>query len=239
MRAYLLIGVFLLSCLLLTAQTPTSFGVKTGLALSLHYGPKGDPADMSVSLGMRSGIYAGGWMDFHILPHFALGYEILYVQKGSREEITIYRMENEFGEMEQLARPALINVKYYMDYLEMPVLFKIKAINQPKWTLGLVAGTAMGIRINGDHELVGRVYIPDGDDFEEVIVNDSSNLEYANMFDFSFVTGGNLALKSKLPLELEYRITFGWDYLEMPTFEGFAPATLRNQSYYLGLNWRF
>ena len=232
----LILTLFILN---LTAQTTSSFGVRSGFALSQHYGTKGDPADMRVSLSMRPGLYAGVWMDLRVLPNLALGYELLYSQKGSRESIRIFRMENDLGEMETLAKPAEMKVKYYMDYLELPILLKVTTLEKTSWALQVHAGTAMGIRINGDHELEGRIYLPDGDDFDEVTVTDSSNLEYVNIFDFSFIYGGSIIIKRLLPLSIDYRFTLGWDHLDLPTFQGFEPARLRNQSYHFGLSWTF
>ena len=234
--ALILFALLALFPIAMFGQTDISYGAKTGFALSLHYGTKADPQDLKVKLAMRPGAYAGAWLDLNILPNLALGYELLYAQKGSRIKIDIFRMENEFGEMEELAKPAEMNVKYYMDYIEMPLLFKVKAIDRPKWSMSVITGTAMGFRINGDYELDGVFYLPDGDEFDEVEVTDSNNMEYVNIFDFSFVSGGKLSFHNKIPLSFEYRITLGWDYLDIPTFEGFDPARLRNQSYHIGFS---
>jgi len=40
-------------------------------------------------------------------------------------------------------------------------------------------------------------------------------------------------------LSIDYRFTLGWDHLDLPTFQGFEPARLRNQSYHFGLSWTF
>lgn len=239
MKLILVLFILLFYMLCLNGQTSIEYGPKLGFNLAMHYGTKADAGDLEVQTLMRPGFCAGGYADFRILPHFSLGYELLYTTKGSREKITIYQLENEFGEMETLAKPAKMEVKYYLDYIEVPVLLKIKAINLPRWSMGAVTGTAMGLKIKGDHELRGTFWLPNGDDFDAIPVSEDSDLSEVNMFDFSFVYGGNIELKGKLPLYLEYRFTLGWDYLALPTFQLFEPVQLRNQTYSLIFGTRF
>ncbi len=230
--------VFLLFLVPLAAQTTLDYGVKTGFNLSQHYGTKGDEGDFEVKTGMRPGFIGGAWLDLNLLPHFSLGYELLYSMKGSREQITIRRVEID-GVMEDLVQPAVMDVLYYLDYVELPVLLKIKVVERNTWSLAAITGTAMALKVKGKHRLDGVIYFPDGDDVTEIPLTEESSLENVNMFDYSFVYGGNIEFKTKLPLILEYRFTLGWDYLNLPTFQLFDPVSLRNQTHSLLLGTRF
>jgi len=216
----------------LPALTPIQSGAKLGFNLSQHYGTKGDDQDFEVKTGMRVGLIAGAYLDLQLLPNFTLGYELLYSMKGSCETITIKRVELD-GEMQDLPNPATMKVSYFLDYLEIPILLKVKVLDTKHFSSEAITGTAMAIKVKGQHRLSGEVYLPEGDDFSTIAINESSKLDNVNLFDYSFVYGGNLSLKTKLPLHLEYRFTLGWDYLSLPTYQLFEPVSLRNQTYSL------
>lgn len=209
-----------------------------GCNLSQHYGTKGDGLDYGVKTGLRNGVAAGAFLDMEIIPNLALGYELLFSMKGSHEQITIRRMELD-GEMQDLVKPAVMKVDYLLDYLEVPVLLKLKVWEGKHLTARAITGTAMAIKINGKHKLRGKVYLPDGDDITELDIKDDSDLSDVNMFDFSFVYGGALDFNSRIPLSLQYRFTLGWDYLALPTYELFEPVELRNQTWSLLLATKF
>jgi len=233
------LALIIVSAGCLFARTTVDFGPKLGFNLSQHYGTKAADNDLEVQSVMRPGISAGAWLDLNILPNFSLGYELLYSMKGSEQNITIIRMEED-GEMVELDKPAVMNVKYYLDYLEVPILLKVKTLDRPGWSISAITGTAMGIKVKGWHRLDGTFYLPLGDgEFDAIPVTEESRLEEVNLFDFSFVYGGNLELKGKVPLILEYRFTLGWDNLALPTFELFEPVQLRNQTYSLMLGYKF
>jgi hypothetical protein len=235
----LALGIFSLFALLpLWGQTKISYGPLAGLNVSQHYGTKGDDLDFSVKTGMRAGIAAGAYLDLQVLPNLKLGYELLYSQKGSHEEITIKRMELD-GEMQELVRPAVMKVEYFLDYLEVPVLFKVRVWDGKLTSAEAITGSAMAVKLKGKHDLRGMVYLPDGDDFTEIAISESDDLSEVNMFDFSFVYGGSLRFKTKLPISLQYRFTLGWDYLALPTYEFFEPVELRNQAWSLLLQTEF
>lgn len=231
---------FVVACLLLPlmGQTKLSWGPFVGYNLSQHYGTKGDDLDFEVKTNLRSGITAGAYLDMLVLPHLALGYEVLYSQKGSHQTITIKRMELD-GEMQELAKPAVMKVDYLLDYLEIPVLFKVKVWEGKRFSTQAITGTAMAIKLKGKHSLDGVVYLPDGDEFSEIVIKEKDDLSEVNMFDFSFVYGGSLSIKTKLPISLQYRFTLGWDYLALPTYQLFEPVELRNQTWSLLLQTEF
>jgi len=223
----------------LNAQAPATWGAKMGINLSQHYGTKADEGDYEVKTGLRPGVIAGVYLDFAANDVLTLGFEALYSMKGSFEEIRISKMELD-GQMEELQKPATMDVKYFVDYLEIPVLLKLKALKFKNIDLYAVTGTAMGIKVKGYHELQGTVWFPDGDgDFSQIPIYEESKLKQINLFDFSFVYGGILDLKERWPLSLEYRFTLGWDYLYLPTYDLFDPVALRNQTWSLILSTSF
>ncbi|MFO8144520.1 MAG: outer membrane beta-barrel protein [Candidatus Syntrophosphaera sp.] len=224
---------------MLAADTTISYGAKLGFNLAQHYGTKVDEDDFGVETGMRPGLSAGAWLDLGILPNFTLGYELLYTMKGSREKITIKKMEID-GEIQELSKPAVMNVKYHLDYLELPILLKVKVVDKGTWSFNAITGTAMGLKIKGWHQLDGMVYFPSGDSlYSEIPIFEESRLEEVNMFDYSFIYGSEFKLHSRIPLSVEFRFTLGWDYLALPTYQFFEPAQLRNQTYSLMLGTKF
>jgi hypothetical protein len=234
----------MLTCGFLHAQTKLVWGPKLGFNLAQHYGTKVTESDYKVSTDFRPGFIAGTFLDLQILPHFSLGYEVLYSQKGSKETITIFRIDEQGdGVMVALPKPAEMKVKYYLDYLELPILLKVKVLDSPRFSMSAITGTAMSLMLKGYRELKGTVYFADGDGFSAIPISAESKLDEVNMFDYSFVYGGAFILKTKLPISLEYRFTLGWDYLSLPTNPEFDPGSipveLRNQTYSLILSTSF
>lgn len=215
-------------------NTPLTFGTKMGLNMSLHYGIPDQSGDYEVKLALRPGLVAGAWLDMEVIPQFKVGYELLFSQKGSRERITLLRVEGE-----ELERPAVMNIRYDLDYLEIPVLFKLRAIRRNNLTLESILGTAMSLKIHGYHKLDGTVWLPENGDYEEIEVNETSDLGEINMFDYSMIYGSALHYSGKLDLSLELRFTLGWDYLRLPTHSMGDPAELRNQTYSAILGIKF
>ncbi|MCB5261860.1 MAG: PorT family protein [Candidatus Cloacimonetes bacterium] len=221
------------------AQAPASWGVKTGFNLSQHYGTKGDEGDYEVHTGLRPGFIGGAFLDYAANELLSLRLEALYSMKGSREKIGISKIEID-GVLEDLARPAQMHVNYYLDYIELPVLLRLKTFKRENLELCLITGTAMGLKVNAHHQLKGKVYFPvEGGEVELIQISESSRLRDVNMFDFSFVYGGSLDFKTRIPLSLEYRFTLGWDYLSLPTYEFFEPVELRNQTWSVLLSSTF
>jgi len=221
------------------AQAPASWGVKTGFNISQHYGTKGDEGDYEVHTGLRPGFIGGAFLDYAANELLSLRLEALYSMKGSREKIGISKIEID-GVLEDLARPAQMHVNYYLDYIELPVLLRLKTFKRENLELCLITGTAMGLKVNAHHQLKGKVYFPvEGGEVELIQISESSRLRDVNMFDFSFVYGGSLDFKTRIPLSLEYRFTLGWDYLSLPTYEFFEPVELRNQTWSVLLSSTF
>ncbi|MGD8413007.1 MAG: porin family protein, partial [Candidatus Latescibacterota bacterium] len=96
------------------AFTEIEFGIKAGFSLSQHSGVEERGAEYDVSSDWREGAGAGAFLYLPITRRFGLQQELLYVQKGSRQDITV----------DILDIPTVLHVTYDMDYIEIPVLFK-------------------------------------------------------------------------------------------------------------------
>lgn len=231
--SFILIVIIGLSNLSLHALDLSEMSIKAsgGYNLAQHYGVKEQAAGYKVKTGFHHGMTAGLMLELPITPDFAFRYEFNYVTKGSSEQITIKELDGE-----ALIKPAVMNVKYGMDYIEFPMLLKLKTLKGDNFSLSVVAGAAMALKINGDYSLDGKLYFPVAGSFEVIKIKDKSRLNDINQFDYSLIYGGELDfIVMKQPLTLGYRFTIGWDYLNLPTYQagGFEPVQLRNQSYAL------
>ena len=222
------VALLILSSLsILGAETvKLNYGIKTGFNLAQHYAPMPKGSEYKIKTGLRPGAIAGFWLDMRVLPQFAVGYEALYSMKGSREKITVLKMDGEV-----LPKPALMNVDYDLDYLEVPVLLKLRAWERGRLSMEGIVGTAMSVKLHSHHALQGIVYFPDGAGFSEFPINEESDLSDVNMFDYSMVYGNVLRYDGKIKIRAELRFTLGWDYLQLPTFSLAEPVELRNQTY--------
>ena len=85
---------------------------------------------------------------FLILPvteRFGIQQEVLYVQKGSRQEIGA----------EIFDVPVTMDVTYDMDYLEIPVLLRYHWLIGRGVDLYSLAGFAFGLKVNDRYQLSG------------------------------------------------------------------------------------
>lgn len=215
----------------------TILGFQMGYSLAQHYGTVAQTAGYEVKTAMHLGITSGVTLQLPITKAFMLMYELNYVTKGSSEKITIKELEDE-----ALVKPAIMNVEYGLDYLTFPVLFKLRVVDAPKLRLSTVGGAEMALKVHGKYTLDGIIYFPETDGYSTIYINDKSKLDEVNMFDFALIYGGEMDFWiKKLPLTLVYRFTLGWDYIDLPTFPegGFAPVSLRNQSYVLAVKLPF
>jgi len=236
---YILLLLLILPSFFLAAQSRTelNLALSAGYNLTQHYGTKDQTGDYKVQTGFRHGFNTGLNLSLPVTGKLDLMYEFLYVTRGSTEKITIVELDGE-----PLVKPAVMDVKYFMDYVEFPVLIRYEILQKESFSLSVVSGVAMALKVKGDYELDGVIYFPDGNDYTTFELKDKSQLKEVNMFDFSLIYGGELGFKMwSTPMALAYRFTIGWDYLDLPTYPdgGFAPVSLRNQSYSLSLKIPF
>ena len=206
-----------------------SWGFKAGLSLGMNSGVMERDAEFSVSSDYRRGFAGGLFLSLPVTSRFALQQEVLYVQKGSRQDITV----------EILDIPTVLDVTYDMDYIEIPVLISYTWFRRGGRSFYSLAGTALSLKVTDRYKISGVI----DDGVEQVPMYADSDMSEVEMFDYSFIFGfgyGHEVLNRRLLIE--YRFTIGWNGLEMPTyvyipFEGDdllidnEPVTLKNQSH--------
>ncbi len=215
-----------LLCGALSAQTGARFGLKAGFNLATQYGIK--PADdlYTVSSTGRNG-FAGGIMIYYpITESVGIQQELLYVMKGSGQDVTI-------------TTPLNINTKseYKMNYFEMPMVLKYRFVNIKDFGIYGNTGIALTLLINGDYNITTTINtgIP-----PLIVTKESGNMKGLDMFDYSFVygLGTDFKLLNK-DFFFETRMTIGWNTLAMPNATGADPIPLRNQAYTFTLGLYF
>lgn len=214
-----------------------SWGFKTGLSLSQHSGVMERDADYGVSSRWRKGFAGGLFLYLPVTPRFGLQQEVLYVQKGSQQDITV----------DILDIPTVLRVTYDMDYIEIPVLLRYTWFRRNNRAIYSFAGTAISFKVHDRYILKGEV----DDGVEQVPLYADSDISEVEMFDYSFVFGVGLDFELwSTGFLIEYRFTIGWNELDMPTyayvpFEGEdllienEPVPLKNQAHLILLGITF
>ncbi|MCU0473350.1 MAG: PorT family protein [Bacteroidales bacterium] len=207
------------------AQTGVRFGLKAGYSLATQYGIT--PADntFKVKTDSRNGFAGGVFAYFPITESVGIQQELLFAQKGSRQDVTI-------------TTPANINTvsEYNLNYFEMPIIIKYKFVNIKNFGIYGSTGIALSLLMNGDYNITSTI-ITGG---PPVIVPESGDMKGLDTFDYSFVYGAGTDFKllSKV-FFIEYRMTVGWNTLAMPNATGAEPVPLRNQDYIFAVGMYF
>jgi hypothetical protein len=213
------------------------FGIKGGLGLAQHQGVEERHSDYEVSSSWRQGITAGIFLYFPVTSRFGLQQEVMYVQKGSRQDISV----------EILDIPTVLDVTYDMDYVEIPVLLRFTLVKAKTFDLYSLAGFAFALKVHDRYQLSGEV-----DDGEQVVpISADADMSEVDIFDFSFVYGLGLEFPAQgQRLLVEYRFTLGLDRLPLPTYAYVPfgdeqilidnePVPLRNQHHAILVGIRF
>lgn len=214
-----------------------SWGFKGGPALAQHQGTTPRDLEYEVSSTMRRGVAAGVFINLPVTPRFSLQQEILYVQKGSRQDIGVDIFDI----------PTVLNVTYDLDYLEIPVLLRYHWTYGRKVNVYSLAGFAFGLKVNDGYRLSGVV----DDGVDRVPVTADSDISELDIFDFAFTYG----LGVEVPwhgrwLLIEYRFDLSLEALPLPTYAYVPfgdeqllvdnePVPLRNQAHMLMVGIRF
>jgi len=238
MRFLLLISALLittsLSCLTALTFADLTLKASCGYNVAQQYGTSKQADGYKVETGLFHGVTTGFSLEFPVTPDFAFCYDLNYVIKGSNQTISFNEIDGE-----PMVKPATMDVYYRLDYIEFPMLIKLKTLKGNGISISLTAGAAMALKVNGDYRLKGTIYFPEADSFTAIPITDNSRLKEVNQFDYSLIYGGEIDFAiAGQPLTLGYRFTIGWDYLSLPTFSpgGADPVQLRNQSYALYLS---
>jgi hypothetical protein len=182
-----------------------SFGIKSGLSLSQHYGTEDKYAEYTVSSHWRPGFGGGVFLYLPVTDRFGLQQEVMFFQRGSSQDIGV----------EILDIPTVLDVTYDADYIEIPVLTRFTWFRNRGMSLYSLAGTAMSLKVHDRYKLEGEI----DDGIEVVPLYADDDMSEVSMFDFSFVygTGFEFPLLGQTFL-LEYRFVIGWSKLDMPTY---------------------
>jgi hypothetical protein len=210
----------------LSAQTGARFGLKAGYNYATQYGIK--PADdtYTVSSSGRSG-FAGGLIIYYpITEAVGIQQELLYVMKGSGQDVTI-------------TTPLNINTKsvYKLNYFEMPMVLKYRFAKIKDFGIYGNTGIALTLLINGDYNITTTINTGAP---QLIVTEESGDMKGLDMFDYSFLygLGTDFKLLNKL-FFFETRMTIGWNTLAMPNATGADPVPLRNQAYTFALGMHF
>jgi hypothetical protein len=214
-----------------------SIGLKLGGVFAQHVGTEERDSEYDVSSSWRTGFCGGAFMLWPITPRFGLQQEVVFTQRGSRQDI----------EVEILEIPTVLHVTYDLSYIDIPVLIRYTLFRNDDTDLYTLAGTAMSIRVDDRYVLDGTL----DDGSEQVPLSADADMSEVDMFDFSMVYGTGLEFGlGGQTLLAEYRFTMGWSTLLMPTYAYVPfedslllvdndPVPLKNQSHALMLGIRF
>lgn len=198
-------------------QTGVRFGLKAGYSMATQYGIT--PADNTykVDTRIRNGFAGGIFLYFPITESVGIQQELLYAMKGSRQDVTI-------------TTPVNINTVsvYDLNYFDMPIIIKYKFANIKNFGIYGSTGIALSLLMNGEYNITSTINMGG----PPVIVDESGDMEGLDTFDYSFVYGAGTDFKLfNKDFFLEFRMTVGWNTLQMPNASGADPVPLRNQDY--------
>ncbi len=217
--------------------TKISWGLKGGLALAQHQGTTPRDMEYTVSSTMRRGVTAGVFLILPVTKRFGIQQEVLYVQKGSRQDIGV----------EIFDIPTVLAVTYDMDYIEIPLMMRYHWLIDRGVDIYSLGGFAFAIKVRDRYQLAGEV----DDGVDVVPVRADSDMSEVDLFDFAFTYGVGLEFPlGNNRILVEYRFDLSIEALSLPTYAYVPfgdeqvlvdnePVPLRNQSHMLMLGIRF
>jgi hypothetical protein len=210
----------------LSAQTGVRFGLKTGLSLATQYGIK--PADNAydVKTSGRTAFAGGIFVYFPITESVGIQQELLYAMKGSGQDVSF-------------TTPFDVNTvsQYKLNYFEMPIVIKYKFVNIKN--VGIYGSTGIGLSLllNGKYNITSTVDVGAP---ALIVTKESGNMDGVDTFDYSFIYGAGADFKLlNKDFFFEYRMSIGWNTLDMPNVSQADPVPLRNQDYIFALGMYF
>ncbi len=160
-----------------------SYGFKGGVSFAQHVGIEERNSEYTVNSRWRTGFTAGAFLYVPVTSRFGIQQEVMYVQKGSRQEIGV----------EILDIPAVLDVTYDMDYIEIPVFMKFALVQRDKFAIHSVAGTALSLMVRDHYSLAGVVeqaMIPIADGPATVAASVPGPVSAARYYGFRLLQGG-------------------------------------------------
>lgn len=197
-------------------KTGVHFGFKAGYNIGTQYGTFPPDLPYDVSSDSRSGFAGGFFLYFPITEAFGVQQEFLYVNKGSRQNISMTEP------------PLSTSSEYNLNYFELPLVFRYTFASLGPFEIYGSSGFALSMLLDGDYQIDGLLTL----EGMPIPLEESGDTDGVDEFDYSFIYA--LGVEFKLFEQncfFDYRQTIGWNKLLMPTLEGGEPAPLRNQSY--------
>lgn len=222
---YLLLFISFLLLGSANAQTGVRFGFKAGYSLATQYGIPPPDNSFIVETGSRNGFAGGLFAYFPITESVGIQQEFLYAMKGSRQDVTMSVPVN------------LNSVSVYdLSYFEMPVVLKYKFVKIKNFGIYGSTGIALSLLLDGKYNLTNTINMGG----PPVVLTYSGDMKKLDTFDYSFVYGAGTDFKllSK-DFFVEYRMTVGWNTLQMPNAPAADPVPLRNMDYIFALGMYF
>ena len=208
----------------LSAQNGVRFGFKGGYSMATQYGMTVPGLPYTVDSLNRHGIVGGILAYFPITESFGIQQELLYVMKGSRQDIAM------------AVPPFQSHSEYNLNYLELPIVFRYVFAKWGDFKIYGSSGFALSILLKGESRTNGLITIGG----MQIPFADSTKMEGVDTFDYGFLYGAGLEFNLfNKKCFFEYRFNIGWNTLLMPTSAGQAPAPLRNQDYIFTLGMYF
>jgi hypothetical protein len=187
-----------------------NFGIKAGMAIANIYG------DDVNNPGWRTGVAGGVFMDYSINSIFILHPEVLIAMKGAKPEADLEGVR--------------ISETTKLDYIDIPLLAKIRIPVDGNITPGVFAGPYMGFNIKADVETS-----MDGETGEEDIK------DYVKTVDFGLVLGGfvDYQLEDRGIVTIGARYAAGLTTIDEPEDDKDKEMVGKNQAFMIMLGYTF
>jgi hypothetical protein len=201
------------------AEKKLNFGIKAGYDFSSHWSTEDKADDSSVVIRSKSGLLAGASVNFRLSDSFRLQPEILYIQKGSEQDVTVPE-----------APIGTIYVVYDLRYLEIPIVLKFypkkgKGLFQPVLCTGPYFSFLLKSTYSYSNRFIGDLEF---------------DIEGLKKTDIGFLSGLGIEFhKVKIAFGIHLRYSMGFVNLDLPTGPDAPTVPLRNYSYMLSIELLF
>jgi hypothetical protein len=195
------------------AEAQFFFGTKGGLGISNHWSTEEKGNGYTVESGVKLGGSIGVLGSYQISRYFAVQGEVLYTQKGSKQDVTLPPLPPPLGDI------GAIELTYQMDYVEIPLILKTYPFQletfRPYTTIGPYVAFLTGNEYEMNNETLEGFVPPGGDD-----IGAAQEIEDLKETDYGIVFGTGLEYHLyDLRFSLDYRYTMGFVDLTLPTGE--------------------
>jgi hypothetical protein len=187
-------------------------GTKGGLGISNHWSTEEKGEGYKVESGSKTGGSIGVLAGFQISRYFTVQGEILYTQKGSKQDVTIKDFPPPLGDI------GAIKLIYQLDYVEVPLILKTYPLRletiKPYTTIGPYLAFLTGDQYQFENsKLEEEVGKPFGTELEGT--KDIAGIKETD-YGIVFGTGVEYQLYD-LRFSFDYRYTMGFVDLTLPT----------------------